>query len=277
MCLQRPPVARVFVGQLPEAVCKTVPYLYSLCAQAQRSAAHGALVAAFAMEPELIDDRALWLECLHEHLWRLLIDWPPALGVKDARDDFVAWRNARQNDNLFQVSSALVRRALDGGVIEKCREILVDRNNVSILLPVLNAAPFLAFWRGECDSLPPLQAPDNVASTYEIRVLAMQAALAGLLNEEPFPVAAAGDDGWGVGQCLTARGVLTHAVHMVDDRVAKYQVWAPTDRYFSDAGALTTLLAGEEWPDIEAARRGLRLAVLALDPCLPYEVEMSHA
>ena len=276
--LQRPPVARVFVGQLPEAACKMIPYFYALCAEAQRAAAEAALAAAGALDARVVDDRALWLECLHEHLWRLLIDWPQALGVADAREDFVAWRNGRQLEGLLALSSAVVDKALNDGAIKKCREKLVDRNDLpSGLPPTMNAAKFLSFWRGEADSLPDLPHPESVAAAFARRVSELQWALAGLLGEQRFLLDSAGGEGWGVGQCLTARGVLTHAVHVVDERVAKYQVWAPTDRYFANAEALKALLAGGEWPDIEAARRGLRLAVLALDPCLPFEVEMSHA
>lgn len=285
--LQRPAVARVFVGQLPEAAGKMIPYFYALCAEAQRAAAEQALTAAGALEARVTDDRALWLECLHEHLWRLLIDWPQALDVADAREDFVAWRNGRQQADLLAQSSAVVDKALTTGVIKKCREKLVDRARQGVSLegndwvrhlpPGMNAARFLSFWCGETDGLPSLSHPVSVAAAFERRVAELQWALAGLLRAQRFPLDAAGREGWGIGQCLTARGVLTHAVHVVDERVAKYQVWAPTDRYFADAEALTALLANDEWPDIEAARRGLRLAILALDPCLPFEMEISHA
>lgn len=285
--LQRPPVARVFVGQLPEAVCKMIPYFYALCAEAQRAAAEGALVAAGALAPRAVDDRALWLECLHEHLWRLLIDWPQALGLADARNDFVAWRNLRQADGLFAMSQAIVDSAMHGGVIEKCREKLLGStrqevplgdNNVSVISSTVFCAPaYLSFWRGEIDGLPDSPHFVSVAAAYESRVGEMQSALAGLLGGQRFPLDSAGGDGWGVGQCLTARGVLTHAVHVAEDLVGKYQVWAPTDRYFTDADQLLALVADAEWPDVETARRGLRLAVLALDPCLSFELEMSHA
>ena len=34
--------------------------------------------------------RELWIEVLHENLWRLLLDWPVALGLSPAKDDFIA-------------------------------------------------------------------------------------------------------------------------------------------------------------------------------------------
>jgi coenzyme F420-reducing hydrogenase alpha subunit len=90
-------------------------------------------------------------------------------------------------------------------------------------------------------------------------------------------LAAAGDAGWGVGQTLTARGVLTHAIHVVDGKVARYQVQAPTDSFFADAAPLTGLLAHREFPSRERARQALEQAILALDPCLPYNVELHDA
>ena len=44
--LQRPSVTRLFMRALPEAVVKTVPYLFTLCAHAQRAVAQAALAVA---------------------------------------------------------------------------------------------------------------------------------------------------------------------------------------------------------------------------------------
>jgi hypothetical protein len=75
--------------------------------------------------------------------------------------------------------------------------------------------------------------------------------------------------------------VLTHAVHLADERVAAYRVWAPTDGFFADAGALSRLLAGRQFASASAAaaaaRQALEQAVLALDPCLPFFMELSDA
>ena len=47
--LKRPSVTRLFIGQLPDAVVKTVPYLFTLCAHAQRAAAQAALDAGLGV------------------------------------------------------------------------------------------------------------------------------------------------------------------------------------------------------------------------------------
>lgn len=83
--LKRPSVTRLFIGQLPDAVVKTVPYLFTLCAHAQRAAAQAAVAAALDEVPRVSDAAELWVEVLHENLWRLLLDWPPALGLHSAR------------------------------------------------------------------------------------------------------------------------------------------------------------------------------------------------
>jgi hypothetical protein len=76
---------------------------------------------------------------------------------------------------------------------------------------------------------------------------------------------------------MTARGVLTHAVHVVEGVVANYRVQAPTDNYFADATALSSLLANLQFASLDQARRVLNQAVLALDPCVPYVAEVVDA
>ena len=101
--------------------------------------------------------------------------------------------------------------------------------------------------------------------------------LAAAVSPDGKLVATAGGDGWGVAQTLTARGVLTHAAHVVDGKVASYRVQAPTDGFFADAAPLSSLLGNLEFASLDQARQVLNQAILALDPCLPYEVELHDA
>ncbi|HEX6736144.1 MAG TPA: hypothetical protein VF096_15155, partial [Azonexus sp.] len=122
--LQRPPLTRLFHEQIPEAVVKAVPYLFTLCAHAQRAAAQAALAAAENDARRPVDDGELWVELLHECLWRLLLDWPPALGLPDARDAFVAWRAERSGE----------------GALARTQEVLKTvRNQACACLPRLGA------------------------------------------------------------------------------------------------------------------------------------------
>lgn len=276
--LVRPPVTKLFLGQNPEAVVKTVPYLYTLCAHAQRAAAQAALACAAGEARRPVDDGELWLEFLHENLWRLLLDWPVALGVAPASAAFAAWRAARQGPGRVAETQALLAGALQD-MAGRCLEQLggADVEAVHGGLPELQPELWLDYWQGCSSEVPPTRQPTSVAAAYRARLIEVRQAAAALAGNQPYPVAAAGGAGWGVGQTQTARGVLTHAVHVDENQVRNYRVWSPTDGHFADTGALAGLLAGRHFADAGTARRGLDQAVLALDPCLPYVLELNDA
>jgi hypothetical protein len=74
---------RLLAGKTPGAVAALVPSLFAICGGAQGAAAASALAAAgardIAVAPAEIE-REVALETVQEHFWRLLIDWPRALG-----------------------------------------------------------------------------------------------------------------------------------------------------------------------------------------------------
>lgn len=270
--LQRPTAARLFIGQLPAVVAKTVPYLYSLCAQAQRAAAQAALAAAGNQPLPATDSQhrqALWQEVLHESLWRLLLDWPAALGLPPAKDAFAHWRSARLAADGEQATARLLAETL-APLAEQCLARLPGVADDPAPLPEL--AP--ATWRE--DAPPPV--PASIAAAYRQRLALVRAAATALQEDRPYPLAAASVDGWGIAQALTARGVLTHAVQLHEGKVRAYRIHAPTDALFADATPLTALLASLPPPaSAESARQALEQAILALDPCLPYTLELIHA
>lgn len=369
--LQRPGISKLFIGQPAAAVLKTVPYLYTLCAHAQHAAAQGAIQAAGGTLPASDSDRALWLEFLHETLWRLLLDWPTALGLEPARTAFAEWRKQRQEESCIAATQALldgvfaevtgrcgarlgeINCHISSGTSAKARfrqhfqgEGLVDAPRAAFLPPLqgegrggdgfqqlaarcelsshpppdpqgmlctacpcetaqsdtlrlpvrspleagaaqipapaaspaLNPNEWLAYWRGETASEPQWPLPVSIAAAYQRRVSEAQHAAAALAAGVPFPLAAAGDgQRLGIGQAWTARGVLTHAVELREGAVQRYCVWAPTDRYFANAAGLQGLLGEVDHASPAAARQQLEQAILALDPCLPYTLEFSHA
>lgn len=271
--LQRPPVTVLFHRQIPEAVVKAVPYLFSLCAHAQRAAAQAALAAAEGHERRPVDDAELWAEMLHESLWRLLLDWPPALGLPDARDAFVDWRAARGSERFAERTQAALK-------VARCQAAAcLARLDDAGVQPEPRLAPdvWLDYWQGNSDQRPAPLPPPSVAAACRRRLAEAEMAAAALVSGAPYPIAAAGGKGWGVGQTLTARGVLTHAAHVDAGRIVNYKVWAPTDALFADATALATLLGDVRHASPEAARQALNRAVLALDPCLPYTLELEDA
>lgn len=278
--LQRPSVTRLFIDQLPEAVVKTMPYLFTLCAHAQRAAAQAALAVAQGKVPRAADSGELWIEVLHENLWRLLLDWPPVLGLPPEKDAFIAWRAVRHSEECLAVTQNLLSETLRP-LAEKCLKKLADRSIYETHEvcgpPALAPDAWLAYWQGMSDAMP-LQSPSpSIRAMFLARLAEVETAVNSLAAAAPFPLAAAGSDGWGVAQTLTARGVLTHAAHVVDGKVASYRVQAPTDSYFADASALSSLLGNLEFASLDHARQALNQAILALDPCLPYEVELNDA
>lgn len=275
--LKRPAVTRLFVGQTPAQVVKTVPHLYTLCAQAQGAAADAAIAAATGVSPAIRNDAALWVEMLHENFWRLLLDWPVAVGLPAAKAAFIDWRTARHGPEVVAKTQSLVQRVVQP-LAEKCLEKLVHRSSLPVSQRMgLNSAAWLAYWRNEASAMPEVIPPTSVAAAYQARLAAVDAAAAALANGAVYPIDAAGQASFGVGQILTARGVLTHAVQVVAGRVEKYQVWAPTDVFFRDATALSAMLAGQCWGNLDQMRQAINQAILALDPCLPYVMELNDA
>jgi Ni,Fe-hydrogenase I large subunit len=83
--------------------------------------------------------------------------------------------------------------------------------------------------------------------------------------------------GEGLAAVETARGMLLHRARLVDQRVADYQIVAPTEWNFHPGGALATGLVGLEAGDDAQLLGAARLAVHALDPCVAFRVEADHA
>lgn len=275
--LERPAMTRLFVGQNPDAAVRLIPHLYALCAEAQRVTARAALAAAEGRSAacDAIDTRLLWLEVLHENLWRLLLDWPVACGLPAAREEFAAWRSARLGVDGNAATRRLIEETLCP-LVERCRIVLDDRG-VAPTWPQLEVAAWLAWWRAPAGERPAIACTTDIAAAYLARVADVARAAAALEAGQPFPLAAAGGDGLGVAQTLTARGVLTHAIALRDGKVARYHLEAPTDASFAGPAKLAALLADRRYATAEAARQGLEAAILALDPCLPYQVEWQDA
>lgn len=275
--LERPAITRLFVGQNPDAAVRLVPHLYALCGEAQRVTARAALAAAEGRHSacDAVDNRLLWLEVLHENLWRLLLDWPVACGLPPAREEFAAWRSARLGVDGNGATRRLIDETLNP-LVERCRHVLGDQG-IAPARAQLDPAAWLAWWRGATPLPPAADAPTDIAAAYLARVADVARAAAALESGATFPLAAAGGDGLGVAQALTARGVLTHAIALRDGKVARYHLEAPTDASFARPEKLAALLVDRPYATADAARQGLEAAILALDPCLPYQVEWQDA
>jgi hypothetical protein len=275
--LRRPAVAPLFLGKTPQAVVQVVPLLYSVCAKAQQQVAQAALDVAVGCDAQMAPATGLWTEMLHEILWRLLLDWPLAAGLPAEKEAFVAWRSVRLGVNAIAATEKLCH-----GLVADLSARCLDRfptTTVAQLHDAMSPDPeaWMDYCVGKSRHMPPLQPPVSIRAAYQGRIAQLHVALQALASQAAYPVAIAAAQGWGVAQVATARGVLTHAAQVKDGHVCDYRVWAPTDAFFADSSAVSTLLEGGLYATVAQARAALELAVLALDPCVPFEVEIDDA
>ncbi|MBS0347210.1 MAG: hypothetical protein JSR69_12220 [Proteobacteria bacterium] len=252
--LRRPPVAKALLGLTPDEALSRVPLYYSLCAHAQREAGRLALLAAGRATDVPVASWQLWAECLHEHLWRLLLDWPRRFGAAPQTAAFAAWRGVRGQGRAALM--AATARVLD--------ETLGADGNGGLLeagLNRLNADGASALRRG-----------------LDARLTALRAALESLAADEVYPHGCSGQPGAGQGEAWihTARGALRHELRLDGGRVAGWRVEAPTDRNFADETGIVKLLPAS-LPTRAGAQEAVERAVLLLDPCVAYEVEIADA
>lgn len=86
--------------------------------------------------------------------------------------------------------------------------------------------------------------------------------------------AAAGE---GLAVVRTARGLLMHHVQIETERVKDYAIVAPTEWNFHSGGAFAQDMIGLEEQDQARLRHKAHIAALSLDPCVAYEIGVSHA
>jgi hypothetical protein len=91
VALARPRASAVLRGLAAGEALALVPRLFALCGRAQAAAARAALAAAGEPVPAADDDGAVLREASQEHLWRVLRDWPRALGLAPRDDLFATW------------------------------------------------------------------------------------------------------------------------------------------------------------------------------------------
>jgi Ni,Fe-hydrogenase I large subunit len=91
--------SRVLEGKPPADMARLVPMLFSLCGRAQGIASLRAWEAAEAVDAPpataLAREWVVAAEAVLENLWRLLLDWPEAMGEDaNAFPEFAAWRRS---------------------------------------------------------------------------------------------------------------------------------------------------------------------------------------
>jgi hypothetical protein len=86
---ERPRAARVLVGRCAEEAPALAGQLYAICARSQAVAAAAAVRSARCGDDagqSLAAETRVYAETVHEHLWRLFIDWPRLAGVAPRGD-----------------------------------------------------------------------------------------------------------------------------------------------------------------------------------------------
>jgi uptake hydrogenase large subunit len=258
--LHRPDTAALLTACPPLRLPETLFRVHTLCGHAQACAGILALKAlGFDHEPP--PSSALWAEFLHERFWRLCLDWPRALGHAPHTQAFARWRAAR---NTPQLSAETHRLA----------ELLALHHEKTLAaLPARDPAA------------PTPQGPlpaDSIRTAYARNWQGLHAAIDAFTQNRPYPTACTHtlcDGSQHVhAHVLTSRGTLTHHLVAQERRLCHYRIWAPTDMHFANPNALTRLLEGQgRVQNAEKAKQILNWAVLALDPCVPYTLELTDA
>lgn len=161
---------------------------------------------------------------------------------------------------------------------------------------ILNQADFPAWphWAGEARETGALartarvplvaelqKSAGNIVATRFLARLAELAEMPGRLRDAgenlPWLGAVSPRPGWGLAWVECARGLLLHQAQVVNGRVARYRIVAPTEWNFHPRGPLVRGLQGVEAANEAAARARATSMVQALDPCVAYEIEVYHA
>lgn len=213
-----------------------------------------------------------------------------------AVDQLENWLN-RADTPAAQIIKALWHAAGDGNAVA----LLPDFNEQQItgeLLPALLAAPTFAArpnWRGqpaETGALARLAGHPLMREILHRQGAGIAARLlARLLELARLADALRGDTlsrlGWircaqvrenaGLAWLQTSRGLLVHYAEVEDGAVADYRIVAPTEWNFHPDGALAHGLTGKAAASENEVRRHAELLLLALDPCVGYEIRIIHA
>lgn len=294
IALHRPDVAPLLLGRTPLDAANLVGRLHSVCGAAHRLAALRAIAAASRWEKaeplatlaDRVDprtpvarqvappcrspapaERAVLLEMTFEHLVRLFVDWPSALGLPAQPAMVLDWRrrmrgpDARTTDDDIQ---AVVRHGknLQRTVPDVAGTGRRLRRRLREAIACLVAAKFA----GRC----PRQARAP---------LVLRPPCVGAARPEQAPPFGRF---MGEGRARTARGELIHRVMLERAGGGRFVVvgWsidAPTDRMFVDDGPVTSALRQVQAGEVQELRRLAEIVVLSFDPCFECRMELSPA
>lgn len=84
-------------------------------------------------------------------------------------------------------------------------------------------------------------------------------------------------DGQGTARVETARGWLRHQVSLKNGQITDYQINAPTEVNFRTGGPVVAGLVGADAANHQALLDATYLHIMAIDPCVGFQVEVIHA
>ena len=284
--VRRPNAAAMLCGRAADAVVRLLPLLYSICGAAQGVAAQLALDAARGRPRAPAIDAAVLAEARREHLWRLLLDWPRALGLPPQEALLVEGRRRLQAAG-FAAWAAALDESCDR-VEAALRAAPQPRTSAVGMLPPLTAEESLAHWPRLTAAF--AAAPTLGAAPAETGALARHGELAAaqpllarfrarradLADGTGLGRTSAASVATGVGRAAveTARGLLLHEIALDGARVAAYTIVAPTEWNFHPDGVLRAWLDGAAAPTPAAMNTLASRAALALDPCVRIEIDI---
>jgi hypothetical protein len=308
---ERPQPSRMLAGLDPATVLALLSRLYAICGRAQRACAELALAAAGAAtlttERRSELGRAIAAEAAQEHLWRLLLDWPTALGLAPQQADFKRWYGRIAADATLWPAELRAALELDwlGLPLDRLAAFADlaqfdawragSHAPLGALFVRLGAEPASASMApgttlatesecalAACAEHPWVAALGGAGRWLEAHVAArlvgLAAVLAGLGGGASVEMdAAAPALGRGVALVATARGMLEHDVTLSGGRVDRYAITTPTDFNFAADGPFAARLRGRPAASVAEARRAAALWALAFDPCVAYDVSAGEA
>ncbi len=304
----RPAVARALSGLPLARVLEFIPRLFSLCPRAQEVAARLSLLAARgeqAASDAAAPALAVALEAIGEHLWRLLLDWPPLCGQPVRQSEFLGWRQ-RLKGVADQADAAALGGELAAWLAaERPPQVEDDLAAAAVaLLPMQSAAewaahigaesfaglPTFAGQPAETGALARRAGDATVAGLLAVghrlqaRLVARYADLRwlaqGLADPERLATwldAATLGEGCGLACVETARGTLLHQVRLDGDRIERYVIVAPTEWNFHPQGAFVCEIDSRLAATRAKAAMAARRPVLSLDPCVACELRIRDA
>lgn len=273
--------AQALAGRSPAEVLALVPQLFSVCSVAQGIACARALEAALghAAGPRLdaARDAACLAEACASHVWQLGLAWRGAAEVEPALLLVAQARKA-----LGAVCVALSGRSSIASSLRSNPAWGDARVSLRSLAALVSE---LATRETPLEGL--VRASDR--ATFAALLARLESRRASALGDverawarlsdaeraAPGEVQPSVGPGEGTGYAPTARGLLRHCVRVRAERVEELAIESPTDRTFQSDGALRDALVGAEASPSLARDAGW--LVLALNPCVPWAIEVRDA